>query len=87
MIYSRNVAIEEMFNQFETIRDEVIFWKKQPPIGVLIRICFGNMQQILKKAVMPKCDFNGTAKNLYWSHTLASVFAGKFAAYFQTTFS
>ena len=45
------------------------------------------MQQILKKAVMPKCDFNNAAKQLYWSHTLASVFAGKFAVYFQTTFS
>ena len=38
--------------------------RNNPPIGVLIKRCFENMQQILKKAVMPKCDFNKAAKQL-----------------------
>ena len=40
---------------------------------------------------MPKCDFNKVglkfALYLYRNHTSAWVFSGKFAAYFQNTFS
>ena len=45
------------------------------------------MQQIYRKAPMPKCDFNGVTKRLYWNRTSAWVFSFKFAAYFQNTFS
>ena len=43
------------------------------------------MQQIYRRPPIPKCDFNTVAKQLYWNHTLASVFSCKFAAYFQNT--
>ena len=41
------------------------------------------MQQIYRRATMPKCDFNKVAKQLYWNHTSASMFSYKFAVYFQ----
>ena len=52
-----------------------------------IRRCSESMQQIYRRTLMPKCDFNKVAKQLYWSHTSAWVFSCKFAAYFQNTFS
>ena len=36
--------------------------KKQPLRGVLIKSCTKNMQQISRKAPMPKCGFNKVAK-------------------------
>ena len=44
------------------------------------------MQQIYKRTLTPKCDFDKFAKKLYWKHTSAWVFC-KFAAYYQNTFS
>ena len=44
------------------------------------------MQQIYRRAPMPKCDFNKDALQLYWNHTSAWVISCKFAAYFQNTF-
>ena len=41
------------------------------------------MQQIYRKTLIPKFDFNNVAKHLYWYHTSAQVFSCKFAAYFQ----
>ena len=32
--------------------------EKQPPIGVTRKRCSENMQQIYRRTVMPKCDFN-----------------------------
>ena len=48
--------------------------------------CSTNMQQIYRRAPMPKCDFNKVVLLLYWNDTLASVFSCKLAAYFQKTF-
>ena len=47
--------------------------------GVLKKRCFENMQQIYRRTVMLKGDFNKVAS--------AWVFSCKFAAYFQSTFS
>ena len=44
------------------------------------------MQQIYRRTLMPKCDFNKVPKQLYWNRTSAWVFSCKFAAYFQSTF-
>ena len=33
-----------------------------------------------------RCNFNKVAKLLYWNHTSALAFSGKFATYFQSTF-
>ena len=49
--------------------------------------CSENLHQIYRRTLMPKCDFNKVAKQLYWNHTSASVFSCKFAAYFQSTFT
>ena len=48
--------------------------QKQPSKGVPRKRCSENMQQIYRRAPMPKCDFNKVA------------FSCKFAAYFQNTF-
>ena len=45
------------------------------------------MKQIYRRTPMSKCDFNKVAKQIYWNHTLPWVFYGKFATYFQNTFS
>ena len=36
--------------------------QKQPFIGVLIKRCSENLQQIYRRTPMPKCDFNKVAK-------------------------
>ena len=49
--------------------------------------CSENRQQIYRRTLMPKCDFNKVALQLYWNRFSAWVFSCKFAAYFQNTFS
>ena len=39
--------------------------QKHPPLGVLRKRCFENMQQIYRRTPMPKCDFDKIAKQLY----------------------
>ena len=41
--------------------------QKQPSIGVLIKSCSGNVQQIYRKTLITKCDFNKVALQLYWN--------------------
>ena len=41
------------------------FLPKQPSVGVLMKSCPENMQQIYRRTPMPKCDFNNVAKQLY----------------------
>ena len=38
--------------------------QKQPSIGVLIKRCSENMQQLYRRTLMPKCNFNKAAKQL-----------------------
>ena len=58
-----------------------------PSKGVLRKKCYENMQQIYRRTLMPKCDFNKIAEQLYWNHTSTWVLSFKFAAYFRNTFS
>ena len=39
--------------------------QKQPPRGVPRKRCSENMQQIYRRTLMPKCDFNKVALQLY----------------------
>ena len=39
--------------------------EKQPPRGVLRKRCSENMQQIYRRTLMPNCDFNKVALQLY----------------------
>ena len=63
-----------------------INFQKQPPRGVLSKRCSETMQQICRRASMPKCDFNKVAMRLYWNQTLAGVLSSKFVAFFPNTF-
>ena len=45
------------------------------------------MQQIYRKTLMLKYDFDKVAEQLYWNITSAWVFSFKLAAYFCNTFS
>ena len=54
--------------------------------SVLIKRCSENMQQIYRRTLMSKCDFNKFVLKLYWNHTSAWVLSCKLAAYFQNTF-
>ena len=40
--------------------------QKQPFRGVLSKKCSENMQQIYKRILMPKCDFNKVALQLFF---------------------
>ena len=61
--------------------------QKQTSRVVPRKRCSGNMQQNDSRTPIPKCDFNKVAFQLYWSRTLAWVFACKFAVYFRTPFT
>ena len=39
--------------------------QKQPCKGVLKKSCSENLQQILRRTPLPKCDFSKVAKQLY----------------------
>ena len=39
--------------------------QKHPSIGVLIKTCSENMQQIYRRTAMPKYDFNKVPKHLF----------------------
>ena len=56
-------------------------------LGVLIKSCSENIQQIYKRAPTTKFGFKKVALQFYWNQTSAWVFSCKFAAYFQNTFS
>ena len=60
--------------------------QKQPSRGVPREWCSENMQQIYRRTLMLKCDFNKVTKQLCWNHTSVLVISFKFAAYFQNTF-
>ena len=64
-----------------------MFLQKQPSRGVLRKRRFENMQQIYRRAPIPRCDFNKAAKQLCWNHTSTLACSYKFAAYLQNTFS
>ena len=49
-------------------------FQKQPPRGVLRKRCSENMQQIYRRKLMPKYDFNKSALQLYCSHNFIEIF-------------
>ena len=59
---------------------------KQPSRAVLRKRCSENMQQIYKKTLMPNCDFNKLAKQLYRNCISAWLFCYKFGVYFKNIF-
>ena len=52
--------------------------QKLPPRGVLKKRCSDHMQQIYRRTLMQKCNFNKVAKHLHWNRTLGWVFSCKF---------
>ena len=70
----------------ETLIGETRNIQKQPVRSVLRKRCSENMQQIYRRTLMWKCDFNKVASQSYWNRASAYVFSGKFSAYFQNTF-
>ena len=58
-------------------------FQKQPYSSVPSKRYSENMQQIYCRTLMPRCDFNKAAMQLYWNRTSARVCSCKFAAYFQ----
>ena len=63
------------------------YFLKQPFRVVLLESCSGNMQQIYRRTIMPKCDFNKVALELYWNRTSAWMVSCSFTSYFQNNFS
>ena len=60
--------------------------QKQPSIGVLIKRYSENMQPIVRRTPMLKCDFKKLRKQLHWNHTSAVVISSKFAHNFRIHF-
>ena len=52
-----------------TVKSDMNLLKK-PPTGVPRKRCFKNIQQIYRRAPMPKCDFHKVTKQLYYNRTL-----------------
>ena len=44
------------------------------------------VEQIYRRTIMPKCDFNKVTKQLFWNRPSTWVFSCKFTAYFQKKF-
>ena len=60
--------------------------QRQSSRGVLKKRCSENMQQIYRRALMPKCDLDEVALQMFLNHTSAWVLSCKFATYFQDSF-
>ena len=61
--------------------------QKQPSVGVLMKRCSENMQQIYRRIAMSKCDFNKVVLELYWNRTSVWVFSsGQVLYILRTTF-
>ena len=54
------LLIESLYFHIETLKVQ-----EEPSRGVLIERCSENMQQIYRRALMSKCDFNKVALQLY----------------------
>ena len=60
--------------------------QKKPRRSVVLKCCSTKMQQIYRRALAQKCDFNNVANQFYWNLTFAWVFSCKFAKYFENAF-
>ena len=59
--------------------------QKHPSIGVIVKRCSENMQQIYKITPIPMCDFLKVVLQFYGNHISAWVFSCKFYAYLHKT--
>ena len=75
--------IRKMSEVIQKQRNQSLNIQKQSFKGVLMKRC----SEISSRTPMPKCDFHVDAKQLYWNHTSAWLFAYKFAAYSHDCFS
>ena len=82
----QNKQIWFIKNVSRSLQSGSIILQKQPSRDALRKMCSKNMLKFYKRTLMPKCNFNKVALQLYWNPTLAWVFSCKFAAYFQNTF-
>ena len=57
--------------------------QKQTSRGVLRKWCSENMRQIYRRTLMPKCDSNKVAKQLYGNRTSTWVFSCKICCTFS----
>ena len=61
--------------------------QRQPFIGILTKRCSENMQQIYRRTLMPKCDFNKIPKQLYWNCTSTRCSPASLVHIFRTPFT
>ena len=61
----------------------LVYLQRQPSRGVPIKSCSGKVQSIWMRTLMPKCNFNKVAKQLYWNHTSKWVFSCNFCCIFS----
>ena len=76
-VWQRNCTVSS-----EMVLQEFSYNRTTEARVVLKKRCSENMQQIYRRILMPTCDFNNVAKQLYWNRTSAWVLSCKFAAYF-----
>ena len=68
-MFRRNIPLRGVMesNHFEDLEKTfAVEVPRQPPTGVLRKRCSENMQQIYRRTLIPKSDFNKFAKQLYW---------------------
>ena len=62
-INQKNFIVRNLFTlNYRTVKRVI---QTQPCRGSLKKMCSENMQQIYRRAPMPKCDFSKVAKQLY----------------------
>ena len=65
-----NFSVHKSFGNFTVFRyrlmDNDVTLQKQPSRGVLRKRCSENMQQVYRGTLMPECNFNKVALQLYW---------------------
>ena len=61
--------------------------QKQPPRVVLRERYSKNIQQIYRRTLMPKCDFNKVALQVYWNHTSDGYSPVNLLPIFRTPFT
>ena len=63
MMIMKNMCFKQLFNSIELASTLII--QNQPSRDVLRKRCYKNMQQIYRRTLMPKWDFNKVAFQLH----------------------
>ena len=82
-LWSRSLETSPKLSKVLATVQHYLDFQKLQPRGVPRKRCSENMQQIYRRAPMPKCDFREVALQLYWNHIWARAFSCKFVAYYQ----